>query len=105
MTGFFGLKGGYRTKRVGVFGKIRPGFQTYGRVITSLASTTPIQFNYGRRVNFALEMGGVPDYYATRRIALRFPCYSIGWFASTIENNAPEPRVTSTAKSKACLHP
>src|SRR5437870_4825851 len=69
---FFGPKGGYRTRRVGVFGKIRPGFQTYGKVITSVASINPLQFTFGRRVNFALDMGGVAEYYATNRIALRF---------------------------------
>jgi Outer membrane protein beta-barrel domain len=71
-TGLFGVKGGYRIKRFGVFAKVRPGFQTYGHAITSVASTTPLQFNYVRRVNFALDIGGVLEYYATRRLALRF---------------------------------
>jgi hypothetical protein len=71
-TSFFGVKGGYRINRFGLFAKVRPGFQTYGSAITSVASTTPPDFSFGRRVNFALDTGGVVEYYATKRVGLRF---------------------------------
>ncbi len=72
MAGFFGLKGGYRVRRFGIFAKARPGFQSYGHAITSVATSNPPQFNFGRRVNFALDFGAVVEHYASRRIALRF---------------------------------
>lgn len=67
-TTFLGVKAGYRTKRFGIFGKLRPGLQTYGRALNSVSPT----LQFGSRKNFALDVGGVAEYYPSRRIAFRF---------------------------------
>jgi hypothetical protein len=63
MQGLFGAKYGVRTDKVGVFGKIRPGFVRFGEgeVVAGSAAT-----------EFALDIGGVVELYPTRPVALRF---------------------------------
>jgi hypothetical protein len=72
LTAFFGVKAGYRTERFGLYAKLRPGIQSYGRVITGLLSTQPLEFSYTRRNNFALDLGGVVEMYPTSALAVRF---------------------------------
>jgi hypothetical protein len=56
------VKYGVRTEKVGVFGKLRPGFIRFGEGATiSGASAT----------EFALDIGGVIELYPSRPVALR----------------------------------
>ena len=57
--GLFGIKAGTRIKRVGVFAKVRPGFQTN------------LVVNDREQVRFALDVGGVAEFYPNRHVVLR----------------------------------
>jgi hypothetical protein len=58
--GLFGIKAGIHTKHVGVFAKVRPGFQTNFIV------------NDREQAQFALDVGGVAEWYPNRHLAVRF---------------------------------
>jgi hypothetical protein len=58
--GLFGIKAGKRTKYFGVFAKARPGFQTNFVV------------NEREQARFALDVGGVAEFYPNRHMVLRF---------------------------------
>jgi outer membrane protein with beta-barrel domain len=74
MQGFIGLKAGVRHKRVGVFAKARPGvmwfgeFPTRGGCSTSLFGTI---CGVSHEKDFALDLGGVFEFYPTDRLILR----------------------------------
>jgi len=58
--GLFGIKAGKRIKKVGIFAKVRPGFQTNFIV------------NNREQARFAVDVGGVAEFYPNRHVALRF---------------------------------
>ncbi len=73
LQGLFGLKGGIRRNDFGFFGKMRPGFQSYAQAlegITSQSSGT-VNYTYGRSTNFALDLGGIVEFYPTESGTLR----------------------------------
>lgn len=57
--GLFGIKAGTHTKNIGVFAKVRPGFQTNFVV------------NDREQARFALDVGGVFEVYPNRHVVLR----------------------------------
>ncbi len=61
--GFFGLKAGLKVGRWGVFAKLRPGFDSFGGGSFEQRLTS--------RTHFALDIGGVVEYYVLPRVALR----------------------------------
>jgi len=65
--GFFGARVGIRKSRYGIFAKARPGFNTF-----YLLGVTPgpNAFEQGH-TRFALDAGGVFEYYPSRHTALR----------------------------------
>lgn len=77
----FGVKAGRRFNRFGVFAKARPGFVTFSRVL-KLTGTESVTFGgqtfvFGtfmdrRRTYFTMDLGGVLEFYPTRRIFTRF---------------------------------
>ncbi|HJR08658.1 MAG TPA: outer membrane beta-barrel protein [Pyrinomonadaceae bacterium] len=79
--GQFGLKAGHRFERFGLFGKVRPGFVSFGHSLTQ-TGTTPFTFGeihslmgvfeFGRRTYFSTDVGGVFEVYPARRWLLRF---------------------------------
>ncbi|MBC8031130.1 MAG: outer membrane beta-barrel protein [Pyrinomonadaceae bacterium] len=81
LQGQFGVKAGKRFKRFGFFGKARPGFVSFDRSV-NLVGTRPFNigefrfivgvFETGRRTFFANDLGGVLEFYPSRRWALRF---------------------------------
>ena len=78
-TGVFGVKAGKRFERFGVFGKARPGFVRFGRTlagftdVSSAALPTPaFAPQFRPRTEFAADLGGVLEFYPTRRIVTRF---------------------------------
>jgi hypothetical protein len=58
--GLFGIKTGKRTKHLGIFAKVRPGFQTNFVV------------NEREQARLALDAGGVAELYPNRHVVLRF---------------------------------
>jgi hypothetical protein len=77
----FGVKIGKRFKRVGVFGKARPGFVRFTEV-SKFAGTRTVTFNnqqftvadftVGKENYFSTDLGGVVEFYPSRRILARF---------------------------------
>jgi hypothetical protein len=82
MTGLFGVKGGIRTQRFGLFAKVRPGFLTFENALreeTILFTPGPIfpigsisSLRFGRLTQPALDLGGVAEYYPARHWAFRW---------------------------------
>jgi hypothetical protein len=75
LEGLFGLKGGVRRNRLGLFGKARPGFARSSQAVTGFASvaggnpsTREVLDTYH---TFAVDLGGVIEVYATKRQLLR----------------------------------
>ncbi|MEK6282349.1 MAG: outer membrane beta-barrel protein [Acidobacteriota bacterium] len=79
--GQFGAKVGKRFKRLGVFGKIRPGFVGFSKV-SYLVSTSTLTFDFGRQVSigrfgerkgkfFSTDVGGVVEFYPSRHLMTR----------------------------------
>ena len=56
----FGIKAGKRIKKVGIFAKVRPGFQTNFVV------------NDRQQARLAVDVGGVAEFYPNRHLAVRF---------------------------------
>ncbi|MDQ3817746.1 MAG: hypothetical protein M3362_08655 [Acidobacteriota bacterium] len=75
--GLFGLKAGKRFERFGLFGKFRPGFVSFGRAFLEndarviIADPSNPSF-FGRLTQFATDVGGVLEFYPSRRTVLRF---------------------------------
>lgn len=74
IEGFFGPKVGWRTERFGVFGKIRPGFaRLFNKSmscvgdICALMLPAPVEY----RTEFALDVGGIVEFYPTARTVTR----------------------------------
>jgi hypothetical protein len=84
IQGQFGGKAGYRTQHFGVFGKVRPGFVSFGDVLRQ-ESFTPVPlpppltgtgffptFRVGRLTERTLDLGGVFEYYPAKHWSLRY---------------------------------
>lgn len=76
---FFGVKAGKRFRKIGIFGKARPGVANFsgGNFDISLLSSVPGTFpvfriNRSRATDFAFDIGGVIELYHSRRIFTRF---------------------------------
>jgi len=75
--GLFGVKAGKRFQKWGVFAKARPGFITFSRgafdiVPTGAGGLFPFRFDIHRQTNFALDLGGVLEFYPSKKIVVRF---------------------------------
>jgi len=71
--GLFGLKGGIRRDRLGLFGKVRPGFARSSDVVTGFVpSGSGVEPTFGTYHTFAVDFGGVIEVYTTKRQLLRF---------------------------------
>lgn len=68
--GLFGVKIGRKFEKFGVFAKVRPGFVNYSKgdasdIFINLSNTKA-------KTNFATDIGGVLEFYPTKRIITRF---------------------------------
>jgi hypothetical protein len=80
IQGFFGVKVGKRFEKMGVFAKARPGFVRYSRGDYRepggpcvAVFPQPIGcFQALGRTSFAADLGGVFEYYPTKRTIIRF---------------------------------
>jgi len=75
VAGLFGPKVGWRSERVGIFGKIRPGlvhFQRQSHPFPCPAVVPPFFVcALALETDFALDAGGVLEYYPQSRVTLR----------------------------------
>jgi hypothetical protein len=79
IQGLFGVKLGKRYKRFGIFGKARPGFISYSQGFFSyiipatpiIDPSTSIPIKTERLTHFAFDIGGVLEFYPSRRVFTR----------------------------------
>jgi hypothetical protein len=74
---FIGLKAGKRLKSWGIFAKARPGDVSFGQaqyniVQTGTTGSFPFEVRSKGLDNFATDVGGVVEFYPSRRIVTRF---------------------------------
>jgi hypothetical protein len=72
-----GVKAGKRFEKWGIFGKARPGLVSFSRgefnvVPASPSSTFPFDVETNRLTTFAADVGGVLEFYPTKKIVTRF---------------------------------
>jgi len=79
VEGLAGVKVGKRYEKWGVFAKARPGVISFSRgtfdvapPFPSLVSSNPIQLEFNRLTTFAMDVGGVVEFYPSKRIVTRF---------------------------------
>lgn len=75
--GLFGVKAGIRSSRAGVFGKVRPGYMRFGQASEPVTCVTVFPQSFGcwlarGRTTFALDFGGVVEFYPSRHTVVRF---------------------------------
>ena len=72
--GLLGIKGGIRRNRFGIFGKARPGVNSYSRALASISDQPDgsISYGYTRSTNLVLDLGGIVEFYPGERSTLRF---------------------------------
>ena len=75
--GLFGVKIGKRYEHWGIFAKARPGLISFTRgrldvVPNNDGSAFPFDFRTERLTHFAFDVGGVLEFYPSRRIVTRF---------------------------------
>jgi len=88
LQGLFGLKGGIRRNHFGIFGKVRPGFNSYSAALTGLnSSQTSSSYTYGRSTNFVLDLGGIVEFYPRERDTLRIEIGDTHLFFGTRDVN------------------
>ena len=71
IEGLFGLKVGARSKWVGVFAKVRPGFLHFTRDEFNPLILAPINPHYKTEAGFALDFGGGIEFRPSRRNVVR----------------------------------
>jgi len=69
LEGLFGLKGGVRRNHFGIFGKVRPGFNSYSDALSAISTTG--QESFSRSTNFVLDLGGIVEFYPGEHGTLR----------------------------------
>ena len=75
--GLFGVKAGKRFQKWGIFGKARPGVVSFSDgdskyVATGTGGSFPFEFRQNRLTTFAIDLGGVLEFYPSKRIVTRF---------------------------------
>lgn len=66
-----GVKAGKRFRRIGVFGKARPGLVSFSKGKFP-EFQEPDTLRFGRATHFAFDLGAVVEYYPARRYVVRF---------------------------------
>ena len=112
VQGHFGVKAGKRLEKVGVFGKVRPGFVGFTRALELIGTRTqPFgditltvgEFRLGKKLYPSLDVGGVVEFYVSRRwmarmdfgdTIIRYGEYVVGGFIASqlIVRRPPETR-------------
>jgi opacity protein-like surface antigen len=85
LQGLFGLKGGIRRNHFGIFGKVRPGFNSYSQALSAISQTG--QESFDRSTNFVLDLGGIVEFYPGERGTLRLEAGDTHIYFSTRDVN------------------
>jgi hypothetical protein len=76
LQGQFGVKAGKRFEKWGIYGKVRPGVVSFGETVRyELEPQTSFIFvraERERKTHFSTDVGGVLEFYPSRRIVARF---------------------------------
>jgi hypothetical protein len=77
VEGFFGARLGYRGERFGLFAKARPGFTSLserngGDMCEGEVCALVLLVRPEYRTEFALDLGGIFEFYPSRRVVARF---------------------------------
>lgn len=67
----FGVKSGVRHEKLGYFVRVRPGFQTFTRAVSSIDPNTLV-FKTANKTHPALDLGGGVEFFPSRRTVVRF---------------------------------
>jgi hypothetical protein len=71
-----GVKAGKRWKRFGLFARARPGFVSFGETLipvqVQLGGIPVLSFERERKTHFSTDVGGVLEFYPSRRLLVRF---------------------------------
>ena len=75
--GLFGVKAGKRFEKWGIFAKARPGVVSFSKgdnkfVATGTGGFFPFQFQQKRLTNPAVDLGGILEFYPSKRLVTRF---------------------------------
>jgi len=74
--GFAGVKYGKRFEKWGIFAKARPGVVSFSQgtfdVVPTGSPFIPIELEFNRLTTFAMDVGGVVEFYPSKRIVTRF---------------------------------
>jgi hypothetical protein len=75
--GLFGVKAGKRFEKWGIFGKARPGVVSFSQgdskfVDNGSGGPFPFELRRNRLTNFAIDLGGILEFYPSKRIVTRF---------------------------------
>jgi hypothetical protein len=101
LDGFFGAKAGLRGSRFGVFGKVRPGFTRLfdkGIACTGDVCALMLLARPQYRTEFALDLGGVVEFYPTPRMVTRV---DLGSTLIRHRSNAVPPCTDCTSRNFA----
>ena len=81
LQGQFGVKAGKRFGKFGIFAKARPGFLSFSKALTVIGTATYFDFNgqpftypvFGerRKTRFSMDLGGVLEFYPSRKLLTR----------------------------------
>ncbi len=81
LQGQFGVKAGKRFGKFGVFAKARPGLVSFSKALAQVGTTTILDpngqpftfpiFGERRRTHFSMDLGGVLEFYPSRRVLTR----------------------------------
>jgi hypothetical protein len=96
----FGLKGGIRRDRLGLFGKLRPGLVRSSNVVTGFEQMQVGNVLETRKTldtyhTFALDFGGVIEIYATKRQLIRLDLGDTHLYYHTTFIKNPDGSVTT----------
>ena len=76
VEGFAGVKYGKRFEKWGIFAKARPGVISFSQgafdVVPTGSPLIPIELEFNRLTTFAMDVGGVVEFYPSKRIVTRF---------------------------------
>jgi hypothetical protein len=71
--GLFGVKAGKRFEKWGIFAKARPGFARFSQGDFNYVPAPPgVEVIINSATHFALDVGGVIEFYPTKKIVTRF---------------------------------
>ena len=108
LQGQFGVKAGKRYEKFGIFAKARPGFVTFGNVFTPVGfqrvefEGQPFffpDFKDEVKTHFSTDVGGVIEFYPSRRIVTRFD------FGDTIIRYGDRPGIVFISPSPGQVTP